>query len=734
MTDFNINPHNLDSMNRFNNIIQGLPLRTRVTINSLGLLDNITTQLLRFLIFNSNSPQLLAVFTNNTNFVSSGETETFQTLLKLFKQIRLIYNTRSPLLNVHDVAPGLWFPNSPPPLILRGHETFIITVIRKVNLLTFILTALHCFNYGFDLLQSTFLDIFCPNTLFTGTTTNDQNGKFLKSQAILYLDLKTQALISGLKYYVTDSFYENPNHSDPTSHNSNSNMEIPKDKLIELLDEIFPLDLSNKLIERRLGNNIPATNNTLTPSEKDFIERCDRRRDNLLNFNNLDTLMKSYDWNHFIKELLDYCNKNMGLIIWGRKGRGKSPLYLFDSNEFDQQILFATNTIPRMDNNIDNNTLDNNTTANNNTNNTNSDQNNIDGSLSHNNENDNTNMSNDTSLTNQGDISFNSQQLLEGTLASTNSSSTQQLANDIINAQANEELNNRLKQNSRMTQYIVNAAVASANMNNSNGIKKIKSKRTWSKEEEISLINGLKDVGPSWSKILDLYGPGGKISEGLKNRSQVQLKDKARNWKLQYLKSGKDLPDYLIKVTGSLDKNFKSKKKPYNNSNNNNNDANDSNNIDDKINNDSTLIANIDPTVDALASSQRQDHNDIASLGNSDNDMKTTTSDSHTLEVVVHDVGITATSIVQDIGNNNNNSNSHGNDNSNNPASNNGSRNDSSDHTEDFFSQSASNEQLNTNNNNHNSSDNNDNSSNNNNNSSTNNDSGFDPTLGPSIS
>ena len=39
------------------------------------------------------------------------------------------------------------------------------------------------------------------------------------------------------------------------------------------------------------------------------------------------------------------------------------------------------------------------------------------------------------------------------------------------------------------------------------------------------------------------------------------MKDKARNWKLQYLKSGKPLPDYLIKVTGNLEKIYKAKKK-----------------------------------------------------------------------------------------------------------------------------------------------------------------------------
>ena len=43
-----------------------------------------------------------------------------------------------------------------------------------------------------------------------------------------------------------------------------------------------------------------------------------------------------------MKELLDYCNRNMGLIIWGKRGRGKSPLYCFDKEEFDPQVIYAS--------------------------------------------------------------------------------------------------------------------------------------------------------------------------------------------------------------------------------------------------------------------------------------------------------------------------------------------------------------------------------------------------------
>ncbi|KAK9369364.1 telomere repeat binding factor-domain-containing protein [Lipomyces kononenkoae] len=78
-------------------------------------------------------------------------------------------------------------------------------------------------------------------------------------------------------------------------------------------------------------------------------------------------------------------------------------------------------------------------------------------------------------------------------------------------------------------------------------------RRPWTKEEETALMQGLDEVkGPRWSQILEMYGPGGRISEVLKDRNQVQLKDKARNLKLFFLKSGLQVPYYLKFVTGEL--------------------------------------------------------------------------------------------------------------------------------------------------------------------------------------
>ncbi|KAF7561579.1 hypothetical protein G7046_g2547 [Stylonectria norvegica] len=78
-------------------------------------------------------------------------------------------------------------------------------------------------------------------------------------------------------------------------------------------------------------------------------------------------------------------------------------------------------------------------------------------------------------------------------------------------------------------------------------------RRPWTQEEEKALMAGLDMVkGPHWSQILTLFGPNGTISDILKDRTQVQLKDKARNLKLFFLKTNSEMPYYLQAVTGEL--------------------------------------------------------------------------------------------------------------------------------------------------------------------------------------
>ena len=76
-------------------------------------------------------------------------------------------------------------------------------------------------------------------------------------------------------------------------------------------------------------------------------------------------------------------------------------------------------------------------------------------------------------------------------------------------------------------------------------------RRPWTTDEENALMQGLDCVkGPHWSQILAMFGPGWTVNEILKDRNQVQLKDKARNLKLFFLKSQIEVPYYLSFVTG----------------------------------------------------------------------------------------------------------------------------------------------------------------------------------------
>ncbi|KAI0181606.1 telomere repeat binding factor-domain-containing protein [Hypoxylon sp. FL1284] len=78
-------------------------------------------------------------------------------------------------------------------------------------------------------------------------------------------------------------------------------------------------------------------------------------------------------------------------------------------------------------------------------------------------------------------------------------------------------------------------------------------RRPWGPEEEKALMLGLDMVkGPHWSQILSLFGPNGSVSNILADRTQVQLKDKARNLKLFFLKTNSEMPYYLQCVTGEL--------------------------------------------------------------------------------------------------------------------------------------------------------------------------------------
>ncbi|CAG8561227.1 43454_t:CDS:2 [Gigaspora margarita] len=63
-------------------------------------------------------------------------------------------------------------------------------------------------------------------------------------------------------------------------------------------------------------------------------------------------------------------------------------------------------------------------------------------------------------------------------------------------------------------------------------------RKKWSNDEIQALEDGMREYGTHWAQILEKHG----TSNGpLKNRTQVQLKDKARNEKQRRMKAGMDV-------------------------------------------------------------------------------------------------------------------------------------------------------------------------------------------------
>lgn len=145
-------------------------------------------------------------------------------------------------------------------------------MIRKANLASFVFSLFGTQEIGFAELHDNFLDIFVP-----------EGGRLLKSQAALFLELKTQTFIASM-----------------------NNPARPK---VEILYELFPDNLGLSLLARRPGTRHPA------PSETDFVKRASSRRDILLgeinNPDSIHTLPEKYLWQDFLRDISVYVSKNI---------------------------------------------------------------------------------------------------------------------------------------------------------------------------------------------------------------------------------------------------------------------------------------------------------------------------------------------------------------------------------------------------------------------------------------
>ena len=440
-----------------------LPPRIQLLVNTLPTLDNLALQLLRIVA--------IGPYQKILDLVAQPDTPagaTYRDLTLLFEFTKKLYSEEEPFLTVEHLAPGIWKRGDKTPPMFRSREQSIELALRKVNLATFLGATLGTLEVGFYYLNEAFLDIFCPannldpanalSNMHSGnialqsgvnTAIGDTVGKLLKPQAVLYLDLKTQAYILAI--------------------------EAGERLREEILEDILPRDIEAWMLARR-GTK------TLTPTEVDFVERCALRKEILLKYPPEKDLSEEYEWLTFLKELFEYASKNMGFLVWGKRGRA--------SREAGPGV-------------------------------------------------------GPSAAADGGSAAAHSQELLD--TRQEELEAERQRVQEAIRLHDFNHITNSLLPLEIQEQQIhlrINPRLAVRSLQ----------RRPWTREEENALRQALELKGPMWLTILELFGAGGKILEALKNRTQVQLKDKARNWKMFFLKLGLPVPKYLHKVTGDLDR------------------------------------------------------------------------------------------------------------------------------------------------------------------------------------
>lgn len=188
------------------------------------------------------------------------ESQAYFTRRTLFDQTRKVFTRTSAFIDI---------PSSP---MFTASKQEIIRISNKA---TFISSILEGHDISFFDLDQRFLDTFVP-----------VGQRLLKWQGTIFLELKTQAYIAALM-------------------NGDASPEM-------LLDELFPVDLADKVIARH-----PDAPN-LAPSEQDFLERARSRRHYLLSepsYQAVTSLAKKYGWHDFLREFAGCVHRNVESII-----------------------------------------------------------------------------------------------------------------------------------------------------------------------------------------------------------------------------------------------------------------------------------------------------------------------------------------------------------------------------------------------------------------------------------
>ena len=191
--------------------------------------------------------------------------QAYKTLKSLFDHTKKVYSIHEPFLLPHEL--GLSDP---------AH----VDIIRKANLATFVSSVFGSQDVGFYHLNEFFLDTFVGD-----------GNRLLKSQAQLFLELKTQAFISAQSY--------GQRHRE------------------ELLEDLFSADLEERILQRKAGPASVARQ--LVPSEADFLQRARNRSKALLEEASSDQCMtlltQKYVWEDFLRDISAYVSRNFESLV-----------------------------------------------------------------------------------------------------------------------------------------------------------------------------------------------------------------------------------------------------------------------------------------------------------------------------------------------------------------------------------------------------------------------------------
>lgn len=434
----------------------------------LPILDSLACQVLEYLS-GSHYQEVLNLVTQP----ESDKGRAYRHIVDIFEQTRKMYLTsKEPFLQYHPE--------------LRDSRI----TIQRANLATFCAAVFGTIEIGFWDLDKWFLRAFVP-----------EHSRILKSQTSIYLELKTQAYISS--------------------------MSQEKKSREEVLDELFPKDIKEQLLNSRTDRQ--ALNN----SELDFCSRCLKRRENIEEVTDQLELARTYQWIFFLRDLSDYISKHHYSLLPHPIKQYREALEL--KKQERQQVTTepsaaATPAKEKSPAPV---------------------------------QSDNTQSPAPKSATSTP------QPIDEPTKTPAKTVTPPAPARDTTEPprkrsqprrDLGEEAKTKAKENNGKLSESDTLAIYEAARASAEGVEvsrpsrsSVITRRSWTKEEEEALLRGLDKVqGPYWSQILELYGPGGSISEVLKDRTQVQLKDKARNLKIFFERCGYPIPAVFQYVTGNL--------------------------------------------------------------------------------------------------------------------------------------------------------------------------------------